>query len=331
MDVDAFTSAHRTDWQRLETLLRRRRLTGSEADELVTLYRRAATHLSTIQSTSPDPVLVAQLSSLVARARAAITGSHNPAWRDVVRFLTVGFPAALYRTWRWWAGVAAAVLLVASVMAAWVAGNPEVQASIAAPDEIRQLVEQDFEAYYSSHPAGSFATRVLTNNAWIAALCLVSGILIVPVLWILLLNTANIAIAAGLMASAGRLDLFFGLIIPHGLLELTAVFVAAGAGLKLGWTLIDPGDRPRGQAVAAQGRATVGMALGIALVLAVSAVIEAFVTPSGLPTWARVAIGVAAWLVFLAYVVVLGGRAVRAGESGDILATEAGDRAPTTG
>lgn len=331
MDVDAYASAHRGDWQRLEALLTRRRLTGAEADELVTLYQRAATHLSTIRSASPDPALVATLSTLVARARAAVTGSHNPAWRDVARFLVVGLPAALYQTWRWGAGVAAAVLLLSWLVAAWVVGNPEVQASIAAPEEIRQLVERDFEAYYSSNPAGSFAAQVWTNNAWVAATCLVSGILIVPVLGILLVNALNLGVAAGLMASADRLDLFFGLITPHGLLELTAVFVAAGAGLKLGWTLVDPGERPRGAAVAAQGRATVGLALGVALVLAVSGVIEAFVTPSGLPTWARVAIGVAAEVAFLTYVLTLGRRAALAGEFGDIAVTEAGDRAPTAG
>lgn len=331
MDVDAYASAHRAEWRRLETLLRRRRLTGAEADELITLYQRTATHLSAIRSAAPDPALVATLSTLVARARAAVTGSHDPAWRDAARFLVVGLPAALYRSWRWWTGVGAAVLLLAWVIADWVAGSAQVQASIAAPEEIRRLVQQDFEAYYSSHPAGSFAAQVWTNNAWIAAVCLVSGILIVPVLFILLTNTVNLGVAAGLMASADRLDLFFGLIIPHGLLELTAVFVAAGAGLQLGWTLIDPGQRTRGEAVAAQGRVTVGIAVGVALVLAVSGTIEAFVTPSGLPTWARVAIGVTAELAFLGYVLIFGSRAARAGESGDVLPTEAGDRAPTAG
>jgi uncharacterized membrane protein SpoIIM required for sporulation len=142
-------------------------------------------------------------------------------------------------------------------------------------------------------------------------------------------NVINIGVTAGLMAAADRLDLFFGLITPHGLLELTAVFVAAGAGLKLGWTVVDPGRLPRGVAVAAQARATVGMALGIAAVLAVSGVIEAFVTPSGLPTWARIGIGVLAEVLFLAYVWVLGRRAALAGETGDVTAADAGDRAPT--
>jgi uncharacterized membrane protein SpoIIM required for sporulation len=331
VDVDAYAAAHGAEWRRLELLLQRSRLSGPEADELVALYQRAATHLSVIRSSSPDPVLVGRLSTLVARARSAVAGAHNPAWRDAARFFTVGFPAAVYGSRYWSAGAAVASLALAWLIAAWVAGNPEVQGAIAAPEEIRRLVEQDFEAYYSSAPAGSFAARVWTNNAWIAAVCLVSGILVVPVVYVLWVNVLNLGVAAGLMASAGRLDLFFGLITPHGLLELTAVFVAAGAGLRLGWAVIDPGPLPRAQAVAARGRATVGMALGLTAVLLVSGVIEAFVTPSGLPTWARVGIGVLAELAFLGYVAGLGRRAARAGETGDVRVREAGDHAPTAG
>lgn len=331
MDVDAFAAAHAAEWGRLEQLLRARRLTGPESDELVTLYQRSATHLSVIRSSSPDPALVARLSTLVARARSAVTGAHTPAWRDAARFFAAGFPAAVYLSRRWTLGVAASVVSVAWIIGAWVAGRPDVQASIAAPEEIRRLVEVDFEAYYSSNPAGSFAAQVWTNNALVAAMCLVSGIALVPVLMVLWQNTVGIGVTGGLMASADRLDLFFGLITPHGLLELTAVFVAAGAGLRLGWTLVDPGPLPRGVAVAAAGRAAAGMALGVAAMLLVSGVIEAFVTPSGLPTWARIGIGALAELAFLLYVVVLGRRAVRAGESGDVTSADAGDRLPTLG
>ncbi len=143
-------------------------------------------------------------------------------------------------------------------------------------------------------------------------------------------NALNVGIAGGLMAAHGRSALFFGLILPHGLLELTAVLVAAGVGLRIGWTVIDPGARPRGPALAEEGRAAIGVALGLAVVLFVSGLIEAFVTPSSLPTWARIAIGVLAELAFLAYVLILGRRAARAGETGDVRAGERADAAPYT-
>jgi hypothetical protein len=69
--------------------------------------------------------------------------------------------------------------------------------------------------------------------------------------------------------------------------------------------------------------------LGLVLVLLVSGVIEAFVTPSGLPTWARIAIGVAAEVLFLAYVFVVGRRAVRSGHTGDLAADQLEDEVAT--
>jgi uncharacterized membrane protein SpoIIM required for sporulation len=335
VDVDLFVAAHRAEWDRLAELLgRARKLRGPEADELVTLYQRSATHLSLVRSAAPDPALLSWLSTLVTRARSAVTGTHNPAWREVGLFFSHRFPAAVYRSRRWWLATALVTIVVSGLLAAWVATDAQVQASIAAPAEIRNLTEPggSFESYYSSNPAGSFAAQVWTNNAWVAATCLFFGILGgIPVLLALWANAANVGVSAGLMSAAGRLDIFFGLITPHGLLELTVVFVAAGTGLRLGWTVLNPGPRTRAVALATEGRATAAMALGLACVLLVSGVIEAFVTPSGLPTWARIGIGALAEIAFLTYVFVLGRRAARAGVTGDVDARYGGDVRPEAG
>ena len=326
-------ASHRAEWARLEALLRQarspRRLSGAEVDELVELYQRVATHLSVVQSTGADPALVARLSSLVARARGAVAGTRPAAWRDVARFLRVDFPAVLYRTRWWWLGVTAAFVVVAFALGAYVEANPDVQGALAPPEAVKQLVEEDFEDYYSSAPAQDFAARVFTNNALIAGVMIAVGALLVPVPFMLYQNAANVAVAGGLMAANGRADLFFGLILPHGLLELTAVFIAAGLGLKLGWTVVDPGRRTRTAALGEEGRALVVGALGCGLLLLVSGVIEAYVTPSGLPTWARIGIGVVAELALLAWVFGPGRRAVRAGETGDLGLALRGDALPT--
>lgn len=326
MDLDVFVNAHRSEWDRLDHLLHRgRRLTGAEADELVDLYQGTATHLSLIQSSAPDPLLIGRLTQLVARARATVTGTRRASWRDAAHFLTSGFPAAVYRSRRWWIPTAVLSTLLAALIGWWIATHPEVQSAIAAPEDLRRMTNPggEYETYYSSHPAASFAAQVWTNNAQAAGMCLVLGaFLCVPVIWILFLNVLNLGVGIGLMSSAGRLDTFLGLILPHGLLELTAVFVAAGTGLRLGWTVIDPGPYTRRAALAQQGRAAIGMAIGLALILFVSGLIEGFVTPSGLPAWARIAIGIAAELTFLVYVYVLGGRAARAGDAGDLADAE---------
>ncbi|MCV7253788.1 stage II sporulation protein M [Mycobacterium hackensackense] len=329
MDVDAFVLAHRASWDRLELLLTRRRaLTGAEVDELVDLYQRVSTHLSMVRSSSADPVLIGRLSGLVARARSVVTGAHAPLWSELVRFWTVSFPVVAYRSWRWWLGTAVAFFVVAVVIGAWVAGSPEVRASIGTPAELEQLINHDFAAYYSENPAGSFGLQVWVNNSWVAAQCIGFAILLgIPIPYVLFQNALNVGVSGGLMFGAGKADVLLGLLIPHGLLELTAVFLAAAVGMRLGWTVIAPGDRPRGQVLAEQGRAVVAVAVGLVVVLLISGLIEALVTPSPLPTFLRIGIGVAAEIVFLTYIVYFGRKAVRAGESGD--ADEAPDVLPT--
>ncbi len=329
VDVDAFVLANRPAWERLDHLVRkRRRLDGAEVDELVDLYQRVSTHLSMVRSSSTDAVLVGKLSSLVARARSVVTGAHAPLWREFVRFWTVSFPVVAYRSWRWWVGTAVGFAVVAAVIAVWVAATPEVQATIGTPAELEQLVNNDFAGYYSENPAASFALSVWTNNAWIAAQCVVSAVLLgIPIPYILLQNAANFGVLAGVMFGAGRGDVFLGLITPHGLIELTAVFLAAAAGMRLGWSVVSPGNRPRGQVLAEQGRAVISVAIGLVAVLAVAGLIEAFVTPSALPTAVRIAIGVAVEIGFLGYVFHFGRRAARLGETGDI--DDAPDYLPT--
>lgn len=329
-----FIARHRESWNRLDDLVKRSgRLSGAEADELVELYQRVTTHLSAVRSQAPDPATVERLSSLVAGARAVLTGTHTPAWRVVTRFFTHRLPAAIYLGWRWWVPAGVAFYLVVALAGAWIATDPDVRATIAAPDEIREMTREGgaYEAYYSSEPAGSFAAQVWTNNAWVAAACLLLGVLFaIPPIYLLFTNAMNVAVGVGLMFGAGRGELFLGLLAPHGLLELTAVFVAAGIGMRLGWQVIDPGPRTRAAALAAEGRSVVAVALGLVVVLLVSGVLEGFVTPSGLPTWARVGIGVVAEVLFLLYVFVIGRRAAQEGETGDLEAIEREDVAPVS-
>ena len=318
MDLDALATVHREEWARLEELGRRRRLTGPESDELVDLYSEVATHLSLVRSQAPDAEVIAYLSSVLSRARTRQTGTRATSWRVAGDFLLRRFPAALYRTRWWWGTTALLNVAAAFLMGWWLLQHPEVETGLVGADQAREIVSEGFEGYYSTYAASHFAAQVWTNNAWVAALCIGLGVFGLPVVWVLLQNVANLALMGSVMVRHDRGALFFGLILPHGLLELTAVFVAAGVGLRVFWSWVRPGDLPRGRSLAREGRSAAGVAIGLVLVLLVSGLIEAFVTPSPLPTWARIGIGVVAELAFLAYVLVLGRAAVRDGETGDV-------------
>ena len=332
MDLDAYVLAHHADWSRLEELLGRRRLDGDEADELVERYQQVATHLSVLRSAAPDPTLVAHLSSLLARARNKSVGARVSSWRGVAHFFTDRFPAALYRLRFWWLGCMAANVVVAAVMMWWLLDHPDVEQSLLSPDQVDQLVNNDFEGYYSEYAASHFAAQVWVNNAWVTALCLGLGILGLPLVKVLFDNIANLAIIGSIMMRHDRGELFWGLILParaaradrrlRGRRRGAAAVLVVGRARR---------PVPRRRRSPARAGPPAPWRSGLVAVLLVSGVIEAFVTPSGLPTWARVGIGILAEAAFFAYVFVLGRAAYLRGETGDVDASLLEDRVASRG
>jgi uncharacterized membrane protein SpoIIM required for sporulation len=318
VDLDAYVLAHHAEWERLAALTKKRRLDGRESDELVERYQRVATHLSVVRTAAPDATVITYLSLLLSRARNRSGAARGSTWHGVRSFVAERFPAALYRLRWWWLGTAAGNVVVTAVMMWWLLDHPNVEQSLVSPRDVDRLVNHQFSDYYSQYAASHFAAEVWINNVWVSALCLALGALGVPVLYLLFQNIANLAVIGSIMTRPGHGPEFWGLILPHGMLELTAVFVAGGVGLRLFWSWIEPGDRTRSQSFAREGRTAGTVALGLIGVLAVSGVIEAFVTPSPLPTWARIAIGFLAEATFLAYVFVLGRQAAARGHSGDL-------------
>ncbi|MFW6598630.1 stage II sporulation protein M [Propionibacteriaceae bacterium Y2011] len=329
MDVDTFIAQHRADWDRLATLSGRQRLTGLEADELVDLYQRVGTHLSTVHASRSDPVLEARLSGLLIRARSTVSGTSTPVIQTVARFITVGFPAAVWRVRWWWLAVGLACIGLCALIMYRVLSVPGLAGTLLSDHAAEQLVNYEFANYYSENPATDFALLIFLNNALVVANSMVTGIGVLPVLALLYRTMENTGIIGGFMLEAGRADVFFGLLLPHGLLELTIVFLGAAAGLRIGWAWMAPGMRTRAQALAQEGRILGTIAIGLAGWLLISALVEAFITPSQLPAWARLLIGGLVWAGFLGYVAFFGHRAVRAGETGDLAATERSAEAPT--
>jgi len=329
MDLDAYQAVHSPSWRRLDELVGTRRRTGAESDELVRLYQAAATDLSTIRSAAPDPEAVTQLSQLVGRARAAIAGTHELALRDVVRFAVVTVPAVFYRL-RWWTvAVMVAFLAVAVVAGVWVATNPDALAAMGTPTERQEYVDDAFASYYD--PGIGFAATVWTHNALLAALCVGTGISGIGPVYFMWSNAVSVGNIGGMMSAHGALDVFFTLIAPHGMLELTAVWVAGAAGLKVFWAWLAPGPRTRGRALAQEARALFTAAIGLVVVLGVSGLVEGFVTGSHLLWWVKIVIGACALALFWTYTLVLGRRAVRAGETGDLDDDRAGYALATAG
>lgn len=324
MDLDALTAARRGEWARLDELSRTRALSGPEVDELVARYRSASADLADLKTSAGRTPTGDHVSTLLGRARLRLTASTENPLRLLPRFFARQLPAALYRV-RWTTlAVALAFIAVGALVATWIAGDPAVLAALGSEADLQQYAEEDFTGYYSENPAAVFAGQVWTNNAWIAAQCIMFGITGLWPVYVVVQNAVGVGSAAAVLFAFDHGDVFFASILPHGLLELTSVFVAAAAGLHVFWAWVAPGRRSRGAALAAAGRSMATIVVGLVLSLALSGVIEGFITRQPWPAWVKIGIGAAALGVFLAYMLIVGRRAVREGETGDLAEDEAG-------
>lgn len=322
VDIDRFIARNQPAWQRLEMLTSQasgrkiRRLEAGEVDELIGLYQRASGHLAYARAAYREPGLLARLTMLVANANAAIYGRRARAGATIVRFFAFSFPAAIWMCRRAIAGAAACLFVPALAIGSWVATS-DAALDVAIPEDVQAaLIASEFEDYYSSSPAASFSTQVTVNNIQVSVIAFALGALLIPGAVILGVNGINLGVTGGLFVAEGQAGTFFGLILPHGLLELTAVAIAGGAGLQMGWALLVPGDRTRAAALAEEGRRSVALVLGTVLAFVVAGLIEGFVTPAPIPTLVRVAVGVTVEVLFLVWILGRGRAAVDAGFTG---------------
>jgi uncharacterized membrane protein SpoIIM required for sporulation len=314
VDIDRYLAEHDPAWTALTNLTgdaRRRpgRLTPAQLDDFVRLYQQASADLSHARIAHPEPALIGRLTNIVGDARTVLYGKRARTLAAIGRFFTVGFPGAVWALRRMVAVSAALTLLPAAALGVWIA-NSDAALSASAPEALRAAyVEDDFEAYYSDRPAAQFSTEVMVNNIMVSVLAMAGGMLLgLGTVVVLVVNGLNIGLAVGLFAAAGEQAKFWGLILPHGLLEITAVVIAGAAGLSLGWAVIGPGDRPRSRALADAAQRSLTVVLGLTMAFVIAALIEGFVTGSTVSTALRVGVGATVEIGFLGYLYVFGRR-----------------------
>src|SRR5690606_9949880 len=149
MDLDAYSAAHRAEWDRLAELGRRRQLSGAQADDLIQGYQAGATQLSVIKTAAGSTVQGDRLSVILSRARLRFTGAGGNGLSQVPRFFVAQLPSAPYRL-RWLTlAVAVVTAVVATLYAVWATNNPAVLANFGSPAELEQIANQSFVSYYS--------------------------------------------------------------------------------------------------------------------------------------------------------------------------------------
>ncbi|HZN01376.1 MAG TPA: stage II sporulation protein M [Pyrinomonadaceae bacterium] len=315
MPTDRFITQRKTAWQRLEDLLKLLdtaslgRLNKDEVRELGRIYRRTASDLAIARAESRDPRLVNYLNSLVIRAHGRIYRADAQGGKKIRLFFTRELPQTFRRTWRY--TLLAFLVFTTFGVLSYVATHydPEFSELVGVNPAFRETFIETktpwWEDLNESNQEG--ASFIMTNNILVTIYTFAFGALCgIGTLFYLAFNGANIASVLALTYRAGFGNDLVTFMVAHGVVELSCIFIAGGAGLLIGSAILMPGDLTRADALRTRGMEAVRLMIGVALLLVVAGIIEGFVSPAPIDPRIKYSVAAITGVALYAYLLFVG-------------------------
>jgi uncharacterized membrane protein SpoIIM required for sporulation len=310
VDVTEFVEERRPDWERLDRLATDAsqalgRLGKVDLRELGALYRQASSDLARAQASQADSELVEYLNTLVVRVHGIIYRPEQTRLQGLAAFFGREFPALVRQEWR----PILLALLVNVLPALWcilMANLDPGFLEAVTPPGLRERLDHGELWVYRINPIQPLASSaIMTNNITVTFTFFALGIAFgAGTLWGLVYNGIHFGSIAVLVNQTRMAREFWAFVVPHGALEIPAIYIGGGAGFILGAALLFPGDLARKDALVARGRVAAKLVLGCVPILVIAGIIEAFFSPlppSSLPLGAKFLVGIALFALLLLY------------------------------
>lgn len=295
-------------WERLEGLLAASRgrdlslLGHHDLRDLASLYRQAASDLAFVREDSESRRLAAYLNELMGRAHNLLYVSRRNGLAEVTGFFRNTFPRTVRATAPL-SLISAALFAAAALAGAVVTHRDPVFARLLLGDVMMEKIENRTMwtgSILTLKPVASSA--IMTNNMSVALATAAAGIVAgLPTVFLMILNGLLLGTIGTACGTSGMALSFWSFVAPHGVIELTAVFLAGGAGLAVARGLLFPGLRSRREALVQAGGRAARLVAGIIPMLAIAGVIEAFFSPTEIPAAGKLAFAAAAAILLALY------------------------------
>jgi uncharacterized membrane protein SpoIIM required for sporulation/uncharacterized RDD family membrane protein YckC len=293
----ALVRRQRQQWDEYQKLLAEARGRGldhlgeAKVSRFAALYREMAADLARARTYGGSPELLYTMERLVGTGHNLLYRPPSRTWSRFVAFLTGGFAALVRRQWRPIAIASALFYLPAFLSFAALRGEPQLARELLPAvllDRAEDAAEKEArgEGYVEETEIlmPAMATSLVSNNVQVTFLAFAGGVLAsLGTVYILVMNGVMLGLVAGAFANEGQSLHLWTFVLPHGVIELTAICIAGGAGLWLGSAILLPGRRTRREVLVTRGREAVSLIGGTAVMLLIAGMIEGFISPSQLP------------------------------------------------
>jgi uncharacterized membrane protein SpoIIM required for sporulation len=300
-------------WKALEELVERvaahgfGALSRQELQEIGRLYRQMAADLATLREDPGSARVAASVNQLLARAHHTIYSAERPTGSATLKYFRETFPAAFRRN-RPHCVIAFAMFLAGAMVGIGVSiHDPDFTARLIGPKMVETIDRREMWTHSIVSVKPFASSQIMTNNISVSLMTFAAGITGgVGTVYMLLFNGLLIGVIGTACALSGMSLALWSFVAPHGVLELPAIFIAGGAGLRLAQGLLFPGFLPRRLSLARAGTDALELILGCVPMLIVAGLIEAFVSPTDLAIPLKFALAGALFTLLTGYLLLAG-------------------------
>ncbi|HEV3511561.1 MAG TPA: stage II sporulation protein M [Candidatus Sulfotelmatobacter sp.] len=276
-------------WSKLESLLNQsdrgglKSLSRSDLQELSLLYRQTAADLAAIREDRGSVHFARYVNQLLVRAHNTIYSGHRASPMAALSFFRDSYPAAFRRNLRHCA-LATLVFAIAGLVGAVLTyQNPDFKVKVLGPQMVETIDKHQMWTHSIVGIKPLASSAIMTNNMSVGFTTFALGITAgLGTIYMMTFNGLLIGVIGMACWLSGMSLQLWSFVAPHGVLELPAIFIAGGAGLRIAQGLLFPGVLARRESLARAGSEAVQLLLGTIPILIVAGLIEAFVSPTGL-------------------------------------------------
>jgi len=277
-------------------------LNRTELRDLGLLYRQISTDLSTVRSDPASTQQARYLNQLLGRAHNSIYIGRKRSINTVLEFYWRAYPR-IFRRLLPYTLTATALFAVGAIGGAFVTlSHPEFMRSFLGPNMVDTIERHEMWTHSILSIKPQASSRIMTNNMSVAFTTFAAGITAgIGTIYMLFFNGLMLGVIGSACWLSDMSLQLWSFVAPHGVLELPAIFIAGGAGLRLAQALLFPGLLSRRDSLAAGGSESVQLLVGVIPMLFVAGLIEAFISPSSLPVSLKFFLGAISLLSLLSY------------------------------
>lgn len=313
MDVNDFIKLRQNDWQRLQTLLNKRtRLSVEEIQDLGYLYRAVASDLAIARRDYPNQRVGTFLNQLVVQAHQVVYQQTNNDPVQVGHVIRTLIPQTFRQTARFTL-VAFLLFFIPAIIGYFMMLNdPFMAEPLGLEAQRAQLANNDLWTEIPIEERPYASGFIMGNNIRVSILAFGGGVFFgLFSIYLLVTNGLHIGGVLGLAVHYGLGRDLLSFILGHGFVELSVIFISGGAGLQLGWALLNPGPYSRRDALVLAARRTFLLVLLAIPLLVVAGLIEGFISPTALSLEIKLMVGLVSAALMYAYLLLSGRRPVK--------------------